>query len=166
VIINQIPAPMIYGSPNQVTVLVPYEIKGGVARIQVLSGGASSQIWSVPIAPTAPAIFTADASGVGPAAVIQSGNLLSIYATGEGETSPPGETGSVIGTNLKRPLAKVSVTIGGNDAQVLYAGSAGNSVSGLLQINALIPDGVKGVVPLSIKIGDAVSQPGVTVAIQ
>jgi len=40
------------------------------------------------------------------------------------------------------PVAKVSVTIGGLPAQVQYAGAAPNLVSGMLQVNAVIPAGV------------------------
>jgi uncharacterized protein (TIGR03437 family) len=35
----------------------------------------------------------------------------------------------------------VSVTIGGQAAQVLYAGAAPGQVAGVLQINAVVPDG-------------------------
>jgi len=82
-------------------------------------------------------------SGVGPAAVLNQDNsvnsasnpaprgaIIQIYATGECETSPHGVTGSVIGTGLKTPLLGVKVTIGGQDAVVQYAGSAGASVAG------------------------------------
>ena len=57
-------------------------------------------------------------------------------------TSPPGVTGSVIGTNLKRPLLPVTVSIGGQNAVVQYSGSAADSVAGLLQVNAVVPQGV------------------------
>jgi uncharacterized protein (TIGR03437 family) len=91
-----------------------------------------------------------------------------IYATGEGQTSPGGITGKVIGTDLPKPLGKVSVTIGGQTAEVRSAGAAPPLVSGVLQVNARIPAGLtaSGAVPVSITVGTATSQQGVTLAIQ
>ena len=40
------------------------------------------------------------------------------------------------------PMAKVSAAIGGLPAQIEYAGAAPNLVSGMLQVNAVIPAGL------------------------
>jgi uncharacterized protein (TIGR03437 family) len=120
-------------------------------------------------------------SGVGPAAVLNQDNsvnsasnpaprgaIIQIYATGECETSPHGVTGSVIGTGLKTPLLGVKVTIGGQDAVVQYAGSAGASVAGLFQVNVVVPRAVApgGAVPITISVGAVPSRSGVTIAVQ
>ncbi len=57
--------------------------------------------------------------------------------------------------------------IGGLNAKVLYKGAAPELIHGVAQINALIPAGVTAgdAVPLEIMIGDAVSQPAITVAV-
>ena len=62
----------------------------------------------------------------------------------------------------------VSVTIAGKPAQVLYAGSSPGQVWGLLQVNAVIPDGVPaGQQPVVINIGDTDNtQQKVTIAIK
>ena len=92
----------------------------------------------------------------------------SSFATGEGQTSPPGVTGSVTQSNTKIPLLPVTVTIGGVDALVQYAGSAPDSVTGLLQVNATVPQGVApgSAVPITISVGGVPSQPGVTIAVK
>ena len=65
------------------------------------------------------------------------------------------------------PHKPVSVTIGGRNAEVLYAGSAPGMVAGLLQINARVPDDLAGgALPVIISIGGRNSQAGVTVSIQ
>ena len=62
----------------------------------------------------------------------------------------------------------VTVSIGGANAQVVYAGSAPGEVEGVVQINAVVPqDAMPGTaLPIVATIGGADSQAGVTVAIQ
>ena len=93
--------------------------------------------------------------------------MISIYATGEGRTSPPGVTGSVTGSDLKNPVLQVSAKIGGQRAEVQYAGSAPGLVAGVLQVNVKIPENAPtGAVPIAIVVGTASSQPGVTISIR
>jgi uncharacterized protein (TIGR03437 family) len=59
----------------------------------------------------------------------------------------------------------VTVTIGGKSATVSYAGWVSNSAAGLYQINAVVPTGVTGSVPVVVTVGGtASSQAGVTLA--
>jgi trimeric autotransporter adhesin len=96
------------------------------------------------------------------------GTVVQIFATGEGQTLPPGVTGSMTQSNLKKPVLPVCVMIGGVDAPLLYAGSAPDAIAGLLQINAVVPQTVSPgpAIPISIMIGDLVSPNGVTIAVQ
>jgi uncharacterized protein (TIGR03437 family) len=181
VLINGTAAPLIYASPSQVNAIVPYEVgAGGVANIQVQVDGAPSAAWGIPLAASSPAIFTSGADGVGQGAALNQdnsvngasnpaarGTVLQIYATGGGQTSPAAATGSVtkVGAQLALP---VTVTIGGVNAQVAYAGSAPGEVEGVAQINAVVPAGVTpgAALPLLVTIGGVSSQAGVTVAVQ
>ena len=176
------PAPIIYGSASQANVIVPYEVAGQPATTIALQfAGVTSAAWTIPVATSAPGIFTLDSSGQGQAAVLNQdnsvngatnpaarGSIIQIYATGEGQTSPRGVTGSVIGSDLKTPVLQVKVTIGGQDAFVQYSGSAGDSIAGLLQVNAVVPQAVApgGAVPVSVSIGGSPYQRGVTIAVQ
>jgi uncharacterized protein (TIGR03437 family) len=176
------PAPMIYGSAYQANVIVPYEVANeSMTTISLQYGGVVSTAWSVPVAPSAPGIFTTPATGVGQAAVLNQdnsvngpsnpaarGTVIQIYATGEGQTTPAGVTGSVTGTNLKKPVLPVTVTIGGQNAAVQYAGSAPDSIAGLLQVNAVVPQSVApgSAVPIIVSVGGSPSQSGVTIAVQ
>ncbi len=176
------PAPMIYGSGSQANVIVPYEVANQAATTMSLQfGGVTSAAWTVPVSASAPGIFTLASSGLGPAAVLNQdnsvngasnpaarGSIIEIYATGEGQTSPPGVTGSVTGSDLKTPVQIVKVTIGGQDAFVQYAGSAGAAVAGLLQVNAVVPQSVApgAAVPITVSVGGVASQSGATIAVQ
>jgi trimeric autotransporter adhesin len=130
--------------------------------------------------PSAPSIFTANASGVGQAAIVNHdgtinsasnpalrGTAIQVYATGGGQTSPPSSTGIAAAgqANLALP---VSVAVGGVNAQVLYAGAAPGEVEGVVQVNVMVPQSVApGVaLPVLVTIGSVTSQTGVTVAIQ
>jgi uncharacterized protein (TIGR03437 family) len=173
---------MIYGSPWQVNAIVPYEIANQAATtIAVQFAGAESAEWTVPVVAASPAIFTVSWSGVGAAAVLNQdnstnsaanpasrGSVIQIYATGEGQTSPAGVTGSVTAGNVKAPVLPVTVTIGGIGAAVQYAGSAPDSVAGLLQVNAVVPADVTPgpAVPILVSVGGNPSQSGVTIAVQ
>jgi len=71
------------------------------------------------------------------------------------------------GTPLPRPTRAATVRIDGQPAEVQYAGAAPGQVAGLMQVNVRIPAGVSsGDVPIEIQVGDAKSQPGMTIAIK
>ena len=57
--------------------------------------------------------------------------------------------------------------VNGKPSDVFYAGAAPGAVAGLFQVNARIPaDTPSGDVPLEIHVGDAASQPGLTLAVE
>ena len=82
--------------------------------------------------------------------------------------NPPGVDGQITGTVLAQPVLPISVQMGGVDAKVLYAGAAPGLIAGVLQVNAVIPQGAPtGVaVPIVLAVGQIASPPGVTVAIR
>jgi uncharacterized protein (TIGR03437 family) len=183
VLFDGIPAPMIYSSEKQLAAIVPYATAGKTAtQLEVEVSGVKGQAATVPIVASSPGIFTADSSGKGQAAVLNEngslntptnpaapGSIVVIYLTGEGQTNPAGSDGSLaLGATLPKPALPVSATIGGVDAEILYAGAAPGAVAGLMQINARIgslapPSNTS---PLVVKIGDKTSQAGVTIAVR
>jgi|GEM_PF-1808417 len=183
VLFDGIPAPMIYSSEKQLAAIVPYSTAGkSSTRLEVEVSGVKSPAATVPIVASSPGIFTADSSGKGQAAVLNEngslnnstnpaapGSIVVIYLTGEGQTSPAGTDGALaLGVSLPKPILPVSATIGGADAEILYAGAAPGAVAGLMQINArinpLAPS--SNTSPLVVKIGDKTSQTGVTIAVR
>jgi uncharacterized protein (TIGR03437 family) len=163
--------------------VVPYEIAGRFStRLQVEARGQRSREIELRVVETAPAIFSANASGRGQGAVLnqngtfnssgnaeQRGNVIVIYATGYGVTNPALPTGRVVtAAELRRPAAPVTVWIAGQQATVEYAGPAPGFIAGAMQINARIPETVApgGAIPIEVQVGGIPSPGGVTVAIQ
>ena len=151
VLINGTPAPIYLISPLQVVALVPYSTTGPTATIVMQSGGASSNTVTVPVAATAPGIFTLLQNGRGPGAVrhadysivndanpARGGEIVLIYLTGLGAVSPALNDGFGGGANpVSTTVATPGVTVGGMPATVLFSGMSG--YPGLYQINAQLP---------------------------
>ena len=88
-----------------------------------------------------------------------------LYGTGFGDTNPLDITGQPAAAPLGIPLGYVSVTIGGTSAQVLFAGDA-PGFAGLTQINAQIPPGLSGQLPVSVIIGNATATSAPNIFVQ
>ena len=114
------------------------------------------------------AVLNQDSSVNGASNPARRGQAIQIFATGEGQTSPRGITGSVTGSNLKTPVLAVKVTSGGVTAPVEFVGSAPDAVTGLLQVNAMVPQDVTPgpAVPILLAIGNFVSPDEVTIAVK
>ncbi len=170
---NGVAAPLIFVSQDQINAIVPYEVAGQTSvPVVVKNNGATSASFTVPVTAVAPAIFALSENGSGQGAIENSdasvngtgnpaapGSIISIYATGEGQLVPAGTTGCITGGTLPlpKPVAAVSVTIGGEPASsITYAGEAPDSVCGLIQINATLPSDLSaGPQPIILTIGNA-----------
>jgi uncharacterized protein (TIGR03437 family) len=187
VLFDGVAAPVVYASAGQVSAIVPYGLSGQTRTEMVAEyNGVRSGPALLAVAEAAPALFAADASGKGQGAIqnyhegaqpveynsasapAARGSIVILYATGEGQLAPAQADGVVTGAELAKPLLPVRVWIGGQEAEVLYAGTSPGSVAGLLQINARVPAGapVGQSVPVMIHAGDRASQPGVALAIK
>src|SRR5579871_405572 len=150
--INNVAAPVRAVSPKMLYVLVPYEITGQTATIVVNNNGTQSNAVTVPVAPTAPGVFSLDGTGLGPAAALhldyslvttahpaKRGETISIYLTGLGAVMPAVGDGSASGTNpLSVVTAPVNVLVGGYPAKVLFQGLA-PEYPGLYVMNIVVP---------------------------
>jgi len=176
--INSVPSPLLYTSSGAVAAIVPYEAAGSSRiSVQLTYNGLSSAKQTLPSAVAAPGVFSADSSGSGPGAILNSdyslntpanpakkGGIVIIYATGGGQTNPAAKTGAT--TAVAEPLAAAtSVTIGGVAAKVLYAGNAGGEVAGAVQLNVQLPAALTGTLPIMVTVGGQQSQATTTVSI-
>jgi uncharacterized protein (TIGR03437 family) len=181
VFFNGAAAPVLYSSANQVAAIVPYGISGSLAQMYVQYQGATSVPFNVSVATVIPGVFTLSGSGSGQAAAInaknnsingaatpaKAGDYVTLYITGAGQTNPAGIDGSVNAAPYPLPVASVTVTIGGQNATVNFAGAAPGLVAGVIQVNAQIPAGTTAgnAVPVVVQVGTSNSQPGVTIAV-
>jgi len=175
-------APLLYAATNQINAIVPYGLSGRTTtQVTVAAQGQMIAEVALAVAATAPAIFTLNSTGVGPGAILNQdssvnspsnpaakGSIISIFATGGGQTNPPGVDGQITESVLPSPLLPVTVQIGGLNSNVVYAGAAPGLISGVLQVNVVLPDGVSSgpSVPVLLTIGSSASQLGVTVAMR
>ena len=181
VLFDGVAAPILYAQAGQLNVIVPYNVYGRTTTsLQVSISGVLSTPVGLAVQNTAPAVFTVNSKGTGQSAVInQDGTLngpnfpaagksvISIYGTGEGQTSPPGQDGRLISTDLRHPIATFSATVGNVPAQVQYMGSAPTLVSGVFQMNIVVPAGLTpGQQPLQITVGGVTTQVAITVAVK
>ncbi len=182
---NNVAAPLIFVAPGQINLMVPYEIAGQTSvPVVVTNNGTTSASTTVNVAATAPSIFSLAQSGNGQGAILNQdesingasnpaapGSIVSIYATGEGQLVPAGTTGCITGGTLPlpKPVANVSVTIGGQPAtSILYAGEAPDQICGLIQINATLPSDLSaGPQPVVLTFGAATNAAqSITVAVK
>ena len=184
-------AAMVYVSRDMITVQVPYDATIGTQRDVVVDNNGIIARGKVDVAAAAPGLFTLDGSGTGQAAALtfsmktsllsingaanplHSGDIAVLYMTGEGDydLSVSPRDGYVVPANLS-PLPQLNplpvVTIGGAPATVQYAGPLPGGMLGVLQINAVVPAGVTpgSAVPVTVDVGGAVSQAGVTLVLK
>lgn len=182
VFFNGNPAPILYTWESAVSAVVPYEITGSSAQVTVTYLNQTSAAVAVPVTPSAPAIFVLGplAQGAGQALAINLGgsvnstytpapigSVITLYTTGEGQTSPPGVDGKVAASPAPQPVLPVTVFIGGQSVKPLYAGGAPGEIAGVMQINVRIPTGIQigSAVPVSLQVGSASSPVGVTISV-
>ncbi len=145
--IGGIAAPMYYVSPTQINVVIPFESpnSGTTVPVLVTTASGTSAAFNIVLWQDAPALFTRDGSGTGPALAFDANfkpvtaigsTPIVLYATGLGATNPAGSSSSggvsVPPFNtIKDPL---TVTVGGAPATVGFAGLA-PGFPGIYQLN-------------------------------
>jgi uncharacterized protein (TIGR03437 family) len=168
VTINGQAIPLFYVSPTQINGQLPFEISAGTASVKVMSNGATSIASSITVAAAAPGIFLI---GTNRAAVTNGdgtvntsanpttpGDTLTIYFTGIGALDHPVATGqpAPLSGPLSRASLPVTVTIGGQPAELVYAGLTPGSLS-LAQANVVVTNLSSGDYPVVITVGGAAS---------
>jgi uncharacterized protein (TIGR03437 family) len=187
VLFNGTAAPMIYASSTQVSAVVPYEMAGIASpSVWIRYAGQASNAYQLTTTTTVPGLFTQNASGSGPGAILNQdnslngpgnraakGSIVQVFMTGEGQTSPPSVTGAITTASLPppqvtpAPLLAVGVTVNGQPALYVYAGEAPGLVSGMMQLNVQIPaNAPSGDLPILVSIGGNISQSNVTVSVR
>ncbi len=162
--INGIPIPLFFVSAGQITGQLPFSVVTGAATAVVKSVSGASNVISVNVSATAPGLFQFAGStraaalnqdGItvnSPSTPEARGNVIAVFLTGQGQvTTSPIDL-------LQRPVAVASATIGGQPAQVAFAGLTPGTI-GLAQVNLRIPENLAAgsAVPVVVQIGDLTS---------
>jgi uncharacterized protein (TIGR03437 family) len=149
---------MDYVSPTQINVQAPADSATGTVTVTVTNSSGSSSVTTT-MQSVLPGLFTASnyvlairwsdgalingtgatAAGYTTAAAAKPGDILEIYATGLGATTPSVDPGLVFSSSsgtYYSSLTNPTVAIGGAAASVLWSGMIG---PGLFQINLTVP---------------------------
>lgn len=164
------PGRMIYVSPTQVNVQVPWELQGQTsAQVKVTINYTNGNVLTVPLSNYSPAFFE---TGTNNAAALDlsykpinasnpavRGQVVQFFVNGLGPVTNQPATGdpaplSPLATTTTVP----SVSIGGQAANVEFSGLA-PGFAGLYQVNARVPAGLApGTYPITIAIGGRTSK--------
>jgi large repetitive protein len=182
------PAPVLQVAPDQISTVVPYAVAGQPwTSIEVVSGDGRSEAVRISVADAAPGVFTSPApqSSDGDAADLPAiatnedgnansdltpaaaGSIITVFLTGAGETIPPGVEGALVETGELRPRLPLRAFFDGQPAEIVGTAPAPGIVSSVIGLRVRIPAGLApGLKRITIQVGNASSQPGVTVAVR
>jgi uncharacterized protein (TIGR03437 family) len=169
VTIGGIKAPIYFVSANQINCLVPYAIATATTTIVVTNGSTPSNSVTVPVAPTAPGIYSLNQSGTGSGAIEHAngsvvnasnpanpGETVMVFLTGMGAVTPTVTDGvASTGNPLNKTLLPV-VYVADQQASVAFSGLT-PGFPGLYQINVTIPTALSsaGNYPLAVLTNNA-----------
>jgi uncharacterized protein (TIGR03437 family) len=142
--VNGVGAPVLYVSPNQINIQVPYSVGAGPAVLGVNNNG---QIAGFPfqITPAAPGIFANTSGSLVPQASVLQDGIATLFVNGVGDV-PELETGfspspATPLNSLPAPALPLAVTVGGADAFLQFVGIAPGEF-GVAQVNFTVPTSV------------------------
>ena len=183
--------PVTYASASQINAQAPANLPAGPTTARVilnpdLTNQVTGDAFTVTSQTLSPGFFSFGNSAVAatvansatpiadPAAIPGSvfakpGDVVTLWATGLGSTTPALAEGAVAGGTA--PIAGTAVlTVGGiaiPASDTLYAGLSPSSISGLYQINVKLPAGLpNGKAAVTLEVNGAKAQSGLTIAIQ
>ena len=135
--------PLLYVSPLQINFQAPRQTAISQVLVEARVAGKTIARATMTVIPTAPGLFAVlnqdskPNSATNPA---KRGQVLQIYATGQGEVSPAVEDGAAPAADkLSVTAATPTVAIGGKPAKVQFSGLAPDFV-GVWQLNVVVPD--------------------------
>lgn len=179
------PMPLYSTAGGQIGALIPFDVPVNTTHQLIIQRGNTYSVpVNVTVAEAAPAVFTQDLSGSGQASVtatdpdgnqftvdedhpVSEGYSLTISCAGLGLVDPPVASGAAAPDSPPSATTNpVTVTIGGQDAPVSFAGLTPGLV-GFYQINTVVPPGVTpGDAPVVVSVAGQSSPSTATIAVQ
>jgi len=154
--VNGTAAPLYAVTPTQISGVVPFATTGTTATVVVTVNGTKSNSVDVPLAATAPGVFSLAQNGIGDAAILHAnyqvvnaanpaipGELIQVFLTGLGATTPPGQDGAAAPSKpLAIANAPLNVYVGGLLVTNVQFKGLAPSLAGLYQLNIQIPPNI------------------------
>ncbi|HWC99722.1 MAG TPA: hypothetical protein VG456_23340 [Candidatus Sulfopaludibacter sp.] len=152
--VNGVPVPLLFVSSKQINAQLPYNVSGG-SSLTIHTPGGISDAFNFSVLAAAPRVFMSGSAGpqTGLATIVRADNnqlitptnpihpkdTVVIYLTGMGATFPAQTAGLPAPSDpLAQTTIDTSVTLGGQNLAILYAGLVPDEV-GVYQINATVP---------------------------
>ena len=161
VTVNGTAAELVYLSPTQINIEVPFEVGAGPAMLGVNNNGQIAA-YQLDIAPSAPGIFTDGNGFLVTQATVPLGGTATLLLSGAGEVGPTIPDGFVPGTTsigVFKPVLPLTVTVGGVTAFVKTAGIAPLQI-GVMQVDFVVPASVPlGDQPVVVTVNGVASPP-------
>jgi uncharacterized protein (TIGR03437 family) len=185
VIVSGVQLPVEYVSPGQINIMIPYDLAVNAPHQLIVQRGNAISV-PVPIAvfDSQPAILSTAGTGSGQGHIYRTdsrgnvmladanspataGDVLVMYTVGLGAVTPRVKAGDPSPNPPANAAGVVSVTIGGREAKVSFAGLTPGGV-GLYQVNVEVPAGVPpgGQVPVTLTVGGKSGPGNVYIAIR
>ena len=156
VTVNGTPAPVysvVGGASPLITAIVPYAVSGPTATFQVIVNNTKSNTVTVPLAATAPGVFSVPPNGISNGAIRHAdgtvvdsnnpatrGETVAVYLGGLGAVSPTVNDGQATPTSgLFKMTGPVVVYVGGQQVQNIAFAGLTPTLAGLYQLNIQIP---------------------------
>lgn len=175
-------APIIFASFSAILVQAPNELAGRSATsIVVTYQNVSSAIIAKVVVAASPGLYTRGGVGLGlltalnpdgtrnsPTNAVARGAYIVVYGNGLGQVNPTVPTGQRAPSSpLSMSTLPITASIGGQPAQVLYAGLTPGLV-GLFQLNIAVPANAStgAIIPLTITINGVPSQDNVFISVK
>ncbi len=151
--VNGKSAPIYFVSPTQISLVVPYSTTGSTATVVVTANNVKSNSVEVPLAATAPGIFSLPRNGLGDAAILhadysvvnadspaKANEVVQVFLSGLGAVQPAVNDGAAApgAEPLARTTTPLAVTIDGLPCTISYSGLAPGLAS-LYQLNIRVP---------------------------
>ena len=161
------PGHLYFATPGQINVQVPWELQGQTTvQTKVSVEDSSGNLYTLPLAKYSPGIFQIQVGGgtyaaardenfnvIGPSNPALQGHAIQIYCNGLGPVNNQPASGDPSPISpLASTVATPTVTIGGQNATVLFSGLTPTTV-GLYQLNVTVPNTGAGVKPVIVSIG-------------
>jgi uncharacterized protein (TIGR03437 family) len=177
VLFDGTPAPIVYTSAAQISVVAPYNLAGkDTVKMVVEYQGVQGTGLTLAVVPANPAIFTLNSSGTGDGAIVRFsdgaiisskipasvGDILILFGEGQGATAPALADGAIVGSNLPYPTVTPVLLIDGQAVPTDYAGGAPSLINGVLQVNFKVPQLAAGTHQIQLRTADRTSPSGVT----
>jgi uncharacterized protein (TIGR03437 family) len=157
--VNGLATPLIYVSPNQVNIQIPYEVGAGPAVLGINNNGNVAG-FQLRVAPSAPAIYADGAGNLSGNPSAAPGGLVKLYLNGAGDVNPALLTANETPNGIPiYPVLPLAVTVAGSPALVKFAGLALDML-GTTEVDFYIPRGAApGPQPVVVTVGGVASPP-------